>query len=164
MPIDQFTRAFYAMNKVLEEASQTLQLSKRAAVVLLILSDAEKGEMRTKDLVETFQRWFVSASHTAAKDVSIAKGELFQRDLIMARGGIRNIELTAQGRDQAAGLVAAIERALENLVAGQKDLLLIQAALSTIKPKMPPKPLTPAGFKETGRRRDAAGPGKKKAG
>lgn len=96
MPIDQFTRAYFAMNKVLEDASRRLSLGKRAAVVLLILSDAENGQKRTKEVVETFQKWFVSAVHTAAKDVSIAKGELFQKDLIVARHGIRNIELTGQ--------------------------------------------------------------------
>jgi hypothetical protein len=145
MPITQFTRAYYAMNKVLEDVSRNLSLGQRAAVVLLILSDAEDGQMRTKELVETFQRWFVSGENTAAKDVSIAKGELFQKDLILARHGIRNIELTEAGKERAAELVGAIERSLEKLVDGQQDLVLIQEALSTIKPKLPEKALSSVG-------------------
>jgi hypothetical protein len=145
MPIAQFTRAYYAMNKVLEDASQALGLGKRAAVVLLILSETEEGRMPTRDLVATFQKWFVSAAHTAAKDASIAKGELFQKDLIMARGGIRNVELTERGRDLALQLTGEIERSVKHLVDGQQDLFLIEEALSTIKPKMPEKALSSIG-------------------
>jgi hypothetical protein len=145
MPIAQFTRAFYAMNKVLEEVSRDHILGQRAAVVLLILSETDKGQMRTKELVATFQKWFVSGENTAAKDVSIAKGELFQKDLIMARHGIRNVELTEQGVELAAALASAIELALKKLVDGQQDLFIIQEALSTIKPKMPEKALSSVG-------------------
>jgi hypothetical protein len=145
MPIDQFTRAYFAMNKVLEDASQKLSLSKRAAVVLLILADRPNGEIGTKDLVETFQKWYVSTENTAAKDVSIAKGELFKDDLIMARHGIRNIELTENGRERVLKLVGMIEQALKTVVDGHQDLLLLKEALSTIKPKMPEKALSSVG-------------------
>jgi hypothetical protein len=145
MPIAQFARAFYAMNKVLETASQKLSLGKRDAVVLLILADQPDGEMRTKDIVETFQRWFVSEQNTAAKDVSIAKGELFKDDLIMARRGIRNVQLTEKGREKADKLIAMIEHELSTVVDRQRDLVLIQEALSTIKPKMPEKALSSIG-------------------
>jgi hypothetical protein len=145
MPIAQFTRAYYAMNKVQEDASQALGLGKRAAVVLLILSETDKGRMPTKDLVATFQKWFVSAENTAAKDVSIAKGELFDKDLIMARHGIRNIELTERGSEVATELAGEIERALKNLVERQQDLFVIEGALTAIKPKMPEKALSSLG-------------------
>jgi hypothetical protein len=148
MPIDQFTRAYYAMNKVLDEVSRSVSLGQRATVVLLILSDADKGQMRTKELVATFQGWFVSGENTAAKDVSIAKGELFDKDLIMARHGIRNVELTEQGAQLATELIAKIEAALENLVDGHRDLVLIQQALSTMKPKPPAKALSSVGVKK----------------
>lgn len=142
MPIEQFTRAFFAMNKVLDDASRELGLGKRAAVVLLILSDATNGQKRTKEVVATFQEWFVSAVNTAAKDVSIAKGELFDRDLIVARHGIRNIQLTSDGWNRAAELISAIERQLENLVTAQQDLVLVRQALSAIQPKKPGKALS----------------------
>jgi hypothetical protein len=154
MPIDQFTRAYFALHKVLDDASLELGLGRRAAVVLMILSEAPNGQKRTKEVVETFQDWFVSARNTAAKDVSIAKGELFQKDLIVARHGIRNIQLTTNGTNRAAELIAAIERRLENLVATHQDLQIIGDALSAIKPKkaerarssidLPKKPISSA--------------------
>jgi hypothetical protein len=142
MPIDKLMRAYFALHKVLDEASQDLGLGKRAAVVLMILSTAPKGQKRTKDVVQTFQEWFVSARNTAAKDVSIAKGELFEKDFIVARHGIRNIELTINGTNRAAELIAEIERRLESLVADQKDLQIIGDGLSAIKPKKPGKALS----------------------
>jgi len=51
MPIAEFTRAFYAMNRVLEDASYKVRLSKRAAGVLLILFETDDGRMKTADLV-----------------------------------------------------------------------------------------------------------------
>lgn len=142
MPIDDFTRAYFAMNKALEDASRGVGLGKRSAVVLLILSDAANGQKRTKEVVETFQKWFVSAMHTAAKDVSIAKGELFVKDLIVARHGIRNIALTEEGRGRTDELIAAIKRELGKLVTSQSDLLLIGQALAAIEPEKPKKALS----------------------
>jgi hypothetical protein len=70
---------------------------------------------------------------------------LFDKDLIMARHGIRNVELTEQGAQMATKLIAKIEAALENLVDGHRDLVLIQQALSTMKPKPPEKALSSVG-------------------
>jgi hypothetical protein len=165
VPIAQFTRAYFAMNKVLDDASQSLGLGKRAAVVVLILLEADNGQMRTKDVVERFQAWYVSGANTAAKDVSIAKGELFEKDLIVARHGIRNIELTSTGRLLAANLVTEIEGELQSLVDNQADLVLIAQALRDLRPSKPEEALSeikvprrPAGSvrgKSKGHRRSA---------
>lgn len=146
MPIAQFTRAFYAMNKVLEDASRELGLGQRAAIVLLILHESDGGPVKTTDLVDTFRKWFVSSENTAAKDVSIAKGELFEKDFVVARRGIHNIQLTDEGRTNAHKLISAIERALDALVADRRDLSLLAAALSTIK--LPRKPVRSSELKD----------------
>lgn len=150
MPIGEFTRAYYAMNRVLEDASSSLQLSKRAAVVLLILYETVDCRMRTSELVRTFQTWDVSKKNSAAKDVAIAKGELFGQDFVMARGGIRNVQLTDEGRGKAEQLIAAIEKALRRVVDGpDKGTSLLRLALSSIE--IPKKPVASAELKEYAR-------------
>jgi hypothetical protein len=154
MPIADFTRAYYAMNKVLDDASTKAGLSKRAAVLLLILHDAP-DRMETADLVRNFESWNVSTSRTAAKDVSIAKGELFQNDLVAARGGIRNIEVTEKGRRRASDLVSAIEQALRDMLdRDSENSLLAKLMLETV-PRIPRKPVGSA--RPEGQRKTAQG-------
>lgn len=145
MPIAEFTRAFYAMNRVLEDASYKVRLSKRAAVVLLILFETDDGRMKTADLVRTLQTWNVSTGSTVSKDVSIAKHELFDRDLVMARGGIRNVELTDLGRQRALELVGAIGEALHKLVTNQDSTSLLRRVSESVE--IPKKPVNSAELK-----------------
>ena len=142
MPIGEFTRAFFAMNSVLEDASHGLGLSKRAAVVLLILYESSDGRMKTAELVRTLQAWKVSTGNTVSKDVSIAKGELFEQDLVIARGGIRNIELTAAGRQKAESLIEAIGDAMNKAAAGDDATSLLWRVCETVP--VPRKPMNSA--------------------
>jgi len=153
MSIVEFTRAYYAMNKMLEDASSDQNLSKRAAVVLLILGDGAAHGMKTSDLVETFQTWYVSTGNTAAKDVSIAKGELFKLDLVEARHGIRNIQLTDEGRKRAGRLVETMEHAL--MAPANAELV---SALQTVP--LPKKPVARQGIRKLAKGSGALPPGR----
>lgn len=120
------------MNRAFEDAVQSVGLSKRGALALVILSDAS-GAMSTADLVTGMQEWLVSSEPSAARDVSLAKSELFEDDLIIARHGIRNIELTAKGIQALDDLRLSVERYLIRLSEKQIDPALVDPALRSIR-------------------------------
>jgi hypothetical protein len=126
---------------ILEEASRNAGLSKREATMLILLRGTEHNSLTTNELGQLFHDWGVSSNATAAKDVSIAKKELFRTGLVIASGSTKNVALTAAGQVAADNLQSAIREGLHR--AGQKsgigDLVPILQSL-----QLPGKPVDAA--------------------
>ncbi len=139
----------HLLQSVLEEVSDKAGLSKRQAVLLLILHDAKDYRLLTEQLGEEFRRWNVSSSQTAAKDVSLAKAALFRKDLIVARGGTKNVELNESGILAAERLAEAVDEKLSGMTLGpdSPNLLTLFNGL-----QVPNKPPEKAGVVAKGKR------------
>jgi len=117
------------MDRVLDDAASGVDLSRKEAVVLLILSSTEAEHIDTADLVATFGSWYISRAASAAKDVSVAKRRLFLRDLVGARHSPRNISLTEKGWVAVNSIIGLMHRAVRELKLAQADVALLSSIL-----------------------------------
>jgi hypothetical protein len=140
MAVEEFARLYYAMSRILEDASDSLQLSKRAGIVLWLLSESDKNELDNQSLVRNFGLWQVSTSRDgASRDVSLANGELANRGWIVIKRGPYRVVLTSDGIKAAEAFLAHVADAVRQLPPPLRDLL--GHALGTSSRKEP----TPEG-------------------
>jgi hypothetical protein len=114
MAVTELARMLYAANTILEEASKSVALTKRAALALAILH-VEGAPMSNQDLVERFEKYNVSTGLSSKKDASAAKGELLQANLIEIRGKLSIFALTPRGREVIELMMKAMDAALHKL-------------------------------------------------
>jgi hypothetical protein len=124
MPVEEFARLYYSMSRVLEDASDSVGLSKRAAIVLWILKLTAAGALENKDLVRKFGGWHMSKTHDgASRDVSLANAELDRLNLIVIHRGPYRVELMPEGFERVGKFLEKLEEAIEKLGPEQRDMI-----------------------------------------
>ena len=126
MPVEEFSRLYYAMGRVLEDATAKLGLSKKTGIVLWLLSQGDAQGIENRDLVNRFSAWHVSKTpQGASRDVSLANAELDRKGLITIRRNPYRICLSALGTDVSRQLSSALKQATATIdvLPEQRELL-----------------------------------------
>ena len=114
MAAEEFAKLFYAMNFVFELATEHLGLSKKAAVVLWLLAEAEHGSLTNRLLVQRFGAWNMSRTRAgASRDVSLANKELDENGLITMHVGPKRVQISPDGWDAFKKFREQLSRVLE---------------------------------------------------
>lgn len=139
MPIEEFARLYYAMSRVLEEATEPLGVSKRAGIVLLLLSQAPDGSLLNSDLVRKFGAWQLSKTREgASRDVSKANEELDSKGWISIHRGPYRVEITSEGQSAAKAVNDGIGAALARVTVSPQLRSLLESLVLDMESRKPP--------------------------
>jgi hypothetical protein len=146
MPVTEYARMLHAVNTILEKASSSVNLSKRAALALAIMNLRGDGQIMTSTILqEEFVKHSISTMASAPKDASTAKSELLEKGCIAIRIKVSEFVVSDEGQRLYTLMYRAMELAIEDLglTASQRRILRLLGGL-------PPRPRGRPAASETG--------------
>ena len=158
MAATDFARLFYAMNTIIEDASSSVGLSKRAALALAILAGAPKSldirdqhtMMTNQKLQEFFVELRISTPASAKKDASAAKGELLGKKYIQIENKVSVFAVSADGERVVEKLHEAMKNTIEEIGLAEHERALL-GQLVSLEQRQPPKPARASSPEKTAR-------------
>jgi hypothetical protein len=155
MAATELARMLFAANTILEKASSSVGLSKRAALALaiLFLEDDPGAALTNREMHERFVTFNVSSGLSAKKDVSAAKSELLRLQYIEIREKMSKFGLTPKGRDVVSRMNDALAAAIDELGLSKRERSILRELAGLPDPQ--PKPPTSEGSDKSARRKSS---------
>ena len=132
MAATELARIFHAVNKILEDSSSAVGLSKRGAMALALIDTEPDHEvsgrpvMRNQGLRELFVLHKISEVASAKKDASTAKSELLKLTYIEIVGKVSVFALTPAGKQKIRELSDALGRAIDGVGLADDERALLR--------------------------------------
>lgn len=138
MAAEEFAKLFYAMNSILEHATKTLDVSKKAAIVLWLLAESNDGCLKNNALVMRFGNWNTNRTRaSASRDVTLANAELDEKKWITMHVSPKRVEISSEGRVAFEKLRASLSGTLNDQRTPEEQRRIIKELILELPGKKP---------------------------
>ena len=134
MSAPELARLISGANTALEEACSAVNLSRRAALALAIMSLGGKseGNISNQELLDRFLEYRITTKASAPKDVSSAKSDLLTSGCVQIVGKVSVFSVTDRGREVARKFQEVLDSSINEIgLSGAERLMLRELINST---------------------------------